>query len=114
MPIFAKALLIGVALGVVFGAYVARRSQREEPIHGGMLAQIFHYVGTVSFVSALPTVLAAVIMGGGFRVALPLAIMLLALTYLALFCYALIERPARPVSTDDEGWTEEKARTSGL
>ncbi|MCB9451840.1 MAG: hypothetical protein H6672_10395 [Anaerolineaceae bacterium] len=109
------ALLIGLGLGLVFAIPVARRSIRKEPIYGGALAHVFHYVGTAAFVSVLPTVLASLILRGGFSVAFPLAIGLLVVCFAGLFLFAVIERPARPqLNAEDSGWTKEDAQKSGL
>lgn len=109
------ALLIGIVCGLIFGIPITRRSIRKEKIYGGLPAHVFHFIGTAAFVGVLPTVLTSLVLRGGFRTALPLAFGLLALSFLSLFGFALIERPARPrVQPDDTGWTKEDAQTSGL
>lgn len=109
------AFLIGAGCGLAFGIPITRRSISKEKIHGGLPAHVFHYIGAAAFVGVLPTVLASLILRGGFSVALPLAFSMLAVSFGALFLFALVERPARPqTAPEDTGWTKEDAQTSGL
>ncbi len=57
LPIWAVALLIGGAFGLVFGIFVARKSALEKSIQGGPLASLFHYLASSAFVAVAPTVL---------------------------------------------------------
>lgn len=110
------AILIGLAFGVVLGALAARSSARREKVYGGPLAQVFHYLGAALFVSALPGVLATVILGQGVLRAAAVGFGFVLLSLAMLLVYAVFERGARaglPAAQDDE-WTAEKARTSGL
>lgn len=110
-----SALLIGAVCGLIFGIPITRRSISKEKIHGGKPAHVFHYIGTAAFVGVLPTVLASLVLRGGFSVALPLAFGLLTVSFGALFLFAIVERPARPqAAPEDAGWTREDAQTSGL
>ncbi len=111
----ALAVLIGAVCGLIFGIPVTRRSISKEKIHGGKPAHVFHYIGTAAFVGVLPTVLASLVLHGGFIIALPLAFGMLAVSFGALFLFALIERPARPqAAPEDASWTKEDAQTSRL
>lgn len=110
------AILIGLAFGVTLGALAARSSNRREQVRGGLPARVFHYLGAALFVSALPGVLAAVILGQGLLRAAAVGFGFVLLSLAMLFVYAVFERGARtglPAAPDDE-WTAEKARTSGL
>jgi hypothetical protein len=112
-------LLVGLAFAVVFGFLTARSSNRREKIYGGLLAQIFHYIGAGSFVAVLPVVLTSLIVGGGFKLAFPLGIGFLATSLIALVVFAIFERPAleaakRTLEAEDRGWTKEDAISSGL
>ncbi len=63
----------------------------------------------------LPTVITALLLRGGFALAFPLGIGCVIVAFLALLIYALFERPARAgLEPDEDVWTEEKARSSGL
>jgi hypothetical protein len=108
------ALAVGLVLGAIFAIYVSRRSNREEKIYGGTLAQVFHYLGALGFCMTLPTVITALILHGGFGLAFPLGIGCVIAAFIALFIFALIENPARPAVIEEEVWTEEKARSSGM
>jgi len=109
------ALLVGLVLGTIFAVYVVPKSLKEEKIYGGMLAQGFHFLGTLGFCMTLPTVITALLLRGGFALAFPLGIGCVIAAFIALLIYAVIERPARVgIVPEDEVWTEEKARSSGL
>lgn len=115
MEIALQAFMIGAAFGLAGGWYVARVSSRSEAVYGGLLAQIFHVLGASAFISSLPGTLAALLLGGGLITAVPLAFSFLGLSLLFLLVYAVFEAPARKsMVVEDEAWTAEKARTSGL
>jgi hypothetical protein len=92
-----------------------RTSEKHENIYGGTPEKVFHYLGASLFIAALPSALLELLARQGFGSALIASLSLVALSLIALFIYALFERPAldrrQPA---DEGWTAEKARTSGL
>jgi uncharacterized membrane protein (DUF485 family) len=113
------ALLVGLAFAVVFGFLTARSSNKREKIYGGLLAQVFHYIGAGSFVAVLPVVLTSLIVGGGFKLAFPMGVGFLVTSLVALVVFAIFERPAleaakRKIKTEDRGWTKEDAISSGL
>lgn len=115
MEIALQAFVIGAVFGLAGGWYVARISHRRDAVHGGFLAQFFHVLGASAFISSLPGTLAALILGGGLLTAIPLAFSFLGLSLLLLLMYAVFEAPARKgLDAEDEAWTAEKARTSGL
>ena len=63
----------------------------------------------------LPTVITALVLRGGFGLAFPLGIGCVIAAFVALLVFAVFENPARAeLAPDEEVWTEEKARTSGL
>ena len=107
------ALLVGVALAIVFGFFTARRSARHDKIYGGTPARVFHFIGAAGVTGILPVVLITLILGQGFRTAFPFALSFLAVSWLGLLAYAIVERPARTkVRQQDQGWTEKDARAS--
>jgi hypothetical protein len=110
------AILIGLACGLVLGVFTARSSARRDRVYGGVLAQVFHYLGAASFVSALPGVLAAVFLGQGVLRAAAVGFGFMLLSLALLLVYALFERGARArlPAAPAESWTADKARTSGL
>ncbi len=113
------ALLIGLACAVILGYFTTRSSNQREKVYGGPLAQIFHYIGAASFTGIVPVVLATVILGGGFLLAVRNLLIFLVVCAVALLIFAVIERPAleeakRKLTTEDRGWTKEDAITSGL
>ena len=90
------ALLIGGAIGLIFGVVVARKSAKEKAIQGGMMARLFHYLGTAAFVAVAPTVLVGSIL---YKLnffprvirGLGLGFGLLAISALCLIIYAAFE-----------------------
>jgi ABC-type Co2+ transport system permease subunit len=109
------ALVIVILAIAVFSLPVVRRSQSREKIHGGGLAQVFHFVAIAAYVGVVPAFLCGSILAGTSGFGLPVGFTLLIVCAVSLLAYAVIERPARDASiTEDRGWTEEDARSSGL
>jgi ABC-type sulfate transport system permease component len=111
------AILIGLVSAVVLGFFTARSSARREAIHGGPLAELFHFIGAAGVTGILPMVLASLILRQGFELAFPLALSFMGTSLIALVLFAIVEMPAREAAEAQaaaQGWTEEKARTSGL
>ncbi len=105
--------VIGLAVALVFGYYVAQRSSKQQKIQGGLPAQVFHYIGAAAIAGVLPAILASLILGQGFRTAFPFAVGFLLTGWVSLMIYAILERPARlKNNTLDRGWTKEDARKS--
>lgn len=107
---------VSVAFGLIIGPFVARLSNQKEKIHGGLLAQIFHFIAVVLFVGLVPGVITGIIVGEGLLV-IPIAFAMLAFVYLNVFLFALVENGPRKAALSkkvDRGWTEEDARKSGL
>lgn len=118
--VFVQTLAVCVIFAAILGPLTARSSMRREPVYGGLAARVFHLIGASAVIGVVPGVLTALILGGGFRVALPIALMFLAVSFAALLLFALFERPARTAhlahlaQRQDQGWTAEDARKSGL
>lgn len=111
-------LLFTVAFMVIFGTLTTRSSLRREKVFGGPMAQFFNAIGTIAFVGILPGVLCSLVLGQSHIIGFPMAITLLVTSLLAFFVFAVFELPARkanaPKVVQEEAWTAEKARTSGL
>ena len=109
------AVVIGLGLGVVFSIYVRRKSILEEKIYGGIMSEVFHYLGVLGFCMTLPTVISATILRSGFLPSVALGFGCVILAFLCLLVFAVIEQPARAgITPKEEVWTEEKARASRL
>lgn len=107
---------VSVAFGLIIGPFVARMSNKKEKIHGGLLAHIFHFIAVVLFVGLVPGVITGIIVGEGLLV-IPIAFAMLAVVYINVFLFALVENGPRKAALSkkvDRGWTEEDARKSGL
>lgn len=112
-----QALLIGLAFAAVLGYFTARSSARREKIYGGTLARVFHYVGAGLFAATLPVVIVSLLLKGGFRLAFPMAVGFLVVSFLVLVAFAYVEYPlyaAEQRKKAEQGWTEQDARSSGL
>jgi hypothetical protein len=115
-------IVIGVVFGLVAGFFVERSSHRRDPVYGGSVARVLHYM-SASAVAALPVTVTAVVItspeAGWMRLGYGLltALGLSAVMYGSAFLFARIERPARDAALARKaqaGWTEEDARSSGL
>jgi hypothetical protein len=92
MPIWANAVLIGLIVGLIFGMFVARKSNAEKPVQGGRLGKALHYLGASLFVSTAPTVLVAgVVYHYPLLRNLLLAVGMLASSAVVLLLYAAVE-----------------------
>lgn len=112
---FLLPMLIGLTLGLIAGVFAVRTSTRRDAVYGGLPAQVFHYLGASLFIAAVPSGLLELITGRGVGNAILASFTFVILSLISLFIYALVERPARARrQPKDEGWTAEKARTSGL
>jgi len=109
-------LLITLAVIVLLSVPTARSSARRDKIYGGTGARVFHFLGAAIYIGVLPAALCGSILVGPFKLGIPLAFGLLALSFLLLMAYAIFERPARAASkpSEDRGWTAEDALKSGL
>ncbi|MBI5669924.1 MAG: hypothetical protein HZC41_18170 [Chloroflexi bacterium] len=109
-------LLLILAIMVLGSLPLARSSNRRDAVRGGLGAQVFHFIGVLAYIGVLPAALLGSILVGPLRFGLPLALGLLAVSLLALFIYAIFERPARAhlKPAEDRGWTAEDALRSGL
>ncbi len=110
-------LIVGVVLAVVLGFFTARSSHRREPIYGGLMAKVFHYIGAGLFVAIAPTVLISALILKTGHLIIPLVLGFAASSYIALLIHAIFERPAYEAALrarEARGWTAEDAQTSGL
>jgi hypothetical protein len=107
-----------VLCAALVGTRVAREASHREKIYSGTIGTILNLISAMAVASLLPGVLVALLLGGG-HFAVPIALSLLTITLISLVLFALVELPhhkALPVerSEEEELWTAEKARTSGL
>ena len=113
----ARTFAVWLAFAVIFGPLLTRSSIRRNAIHGGMLAHIFHFVGATTLMTVIPTLIAALILGAGGKIAISFAITLAITSSLSMIIFAIAERPALDAyeqAQENRGWTEEDARSSGL
>jgi hypothetical protein len=116
-----KLLIIVVVSGlcaVLLGPRVANEAHSRDKVLSGPFAKLLNLIGAMAFAGLVPGVLAGIIIGGA-HVAVPLALGLLATCFLSTLLFAVVEMPVRrtlPVKPveEEELWTAEKARTSGL
>jgi hypothetical protein len=111
------ALAIGVAAGLFLGPRIARRSMKEDTIYGGRSAAAFHVVACAAFGGGVPAGLSDIILGNPLSNAIALALGFIGVSFLALILFAVVEHEPRSRAlalAAEQGWTAEKAKTSGL
>jgi hypothetical protein len=86
------AVFIGLAIGSVLGVKTAHDSHKKQPVVGGIVGQVLHYLACSGLTSVLPFVIAGVIVGLPILQVFGTGIGLLVLTAILLVIYALIER----------------------
>ncbi len=109
-------VMVGTAL--VSAPRVHRETLHREPVYSGPLAQTLNFVAAFAFGALVPGVLTTIILGRLHWVP-ALALGMLGIALVAMLLFAVIELPASkrnapPVTEDEDLWTAEKARTSGL
>lgn len=115
-----KLLIIMTVSGlcaVLVGPRVANEANHREKVLSGAFAKLLNLIGAMAFAGLVPGVLTGIILGAA-HAAVPIALGLLATCFLSMLLFAVLELPARkalPVKpVEEELWTAEKARTSGL
>ncbi|MCA0452992.1 MAG: hypothetical protein LCI00_03340 [Chloroflexi bacterium] len=100
----------------IAGSFPATRlSKKKQQIYGGTLGEIFHYLGVLAYIGVAPAALLGTFLVGPLRFGIPLALTFLAVAFVMLLGYGVVERSARVgVQIDDHLWTQEDAKTSGL
>jgi hypothetical protein len=89
-----SAILVGLVLGSWLGFYVARRSERENPIKGGAPAKVFHLIGAVLLSSVSPMVLSsAFIFRVPFGQLVLTAFAMLLVAFAMFIVYAVFDAP---------------------
>jgi len=103
---------------LIFGPLTVRSSIRREKVLGGPIAQFFNAIGTIAFVGLVPGVFCSLILGQASHIGFPMGVTLLLTSLLAFLVFAVFELPARKAipaqPIEEDAWTAEKARTSGL
>jgi hypothetical protein len=108
-------ILTTLVIALVFSSRAAKASISKEKIYGGTIAKFFHYIGVVAYLGVLPAALLGSLLVGPFKLGIPLALIYLLAALVALLLYAVGERKARAgIQIEDQGWTEQDARSSGL
>ena len=98
MPTWLTALLIGGAIGLIGGYYIARKSAATKPITGGSIAYICNYIASVAISAVAPTLLIGSLflhikIGGEFLLAVGLTL----LSVVALIIFGYLEtQPTKP------------------
>lgn len=114
-----------IVLGVMIVAIVLaaprvlKEASERDPIYGGSLPTLFNLIGTIAFVGIIPGILTALLLGVVHSL-VPVILTLLATCFVCMILYAITELPAHrqhqatAKPEDEDLWTAEKARTSGL
>jgi hypothetical protein len=111
------ALAVGIGCGLLIGRRLAERSIKEEAIYGGDQAKLFHWLACVAFTGGVPAGLTDIILGRNLLAGILLALCFIGTSFAALLIFAVLEQIPRArakASEAQQGWTAEKAKTSGL
>ena len=109
------ALGVGLIAGILIGTRVARRSLKDEPIYGGSLSAALHWLACAAFTGGLPAGLVDIILGRNIVNGILLALSFVAVSFISLVLFAAVEHGPRAAAlVSDQGWTAEKAKSSGL
>lgn len=109
-------LAVGLVFGVLIGIPLSLSSFKKEAVYGGFIAKIFNTLGAILFAGVLPGVLYGIFFGHGLA-AFPIAVAMMIGSLLSFLLFAIVEYPAKQrlePKSDEEGWTEADARSSGL
>ena len=109
-------VIVIVLIICIAGSFPASRlSKKKQRIYGGALGEIFHFVGVFAYIGVAPAALLGTFLVGPLRFGIPLALTFLAVAFVMLLGYGVIERSARAgINVEDHLWTQEDAKTSGL
>jgi hypothetical protein len=111
------AMAVGMIAGSLIGTQIARRSLMEAKIYGGSTAKTLHWVACAAFGGGLPAGLSDIILGNPIWNAILLAFGFIGTSFVALMLFAVVEygpRESALAREAEQGWTAEKAKTSGL
>lgn len=86
------AVLIGAALGLVIGVKIARDSHARQPVRGGVVAKVFHYLACAGLTGMVPFIISGIVVGLSFLALFGTAVGFLALTGMFLLVHAGFER----------------------
>jgi len=86
--------LIAIAIGLVMGYFLRQESIKRKPIHGGMVAQLFHYIAATMICSIIPWAIIGLL--GGLHLAwlFPVGITFPLSTLALLMVYGIFESQA--------------------
>lgn len=90
-------LLIGAVIGLLLGVLMARESQRRQPVRGGLLAQLFHYLGSAAYSALIPAILVAILAEMPILRVMATGLSFGVTAWLSLFLYGLFESSAPPL-----------------
>ncbi|HVO44325.1 MAG TPA: hypothetical protein VMT34_16985 [Aggregatilineales bacterium] len=94
MPDWGPPLLIGAAIGVIVGYFVARQSAAVQPIQGGVVAHIGNYVASSAVAALAPTMaIAAILFHIRFLTDLAIFVALVVVAAVALIVFGAVEAP---------------------
>ncbi len=85
------AVLIGAGVGLLLGIKIAHDSNARQPVLGGILARVFHYLACAGLSGMLPFIIAGIVVGLSFLALFGTAIGFLVLTGVFLLAYAGFE-----------------------
>lgn len=88
------ALAITLGVGLILGIFMSRESRRRQPIHGGLGALFFHYLGSSAVSAVIPGVIIGLLSGLNFFRLMALGLSCLAICLTNLLIYGAFESQA--------------------
>lgn len=109
------AVAVGIAFGLFVGSRIAKRSEQDEAIYGGGSAKTLHRLASIALGGAFPAGLLTIFLAHSVVSGIVMGFAFVGTAFVLLILFALVENGPRAIALeDDRGWTEEKARSSGL
>ncbi|MBZ0306199.1 MAG: hypothetical protein K8I82_09040 [Anaerolineae bacterium] len=92
-----QVLAAGLVVGLVLGYFMQRESRKRKKIHGGPVAEIFHYLASSTISGLVPVIFIALFTGLNFWRIVGSGLSFSITTFLLLLVYAFFENQVGPV-----------------
>ncbi len=108
-------VIIVLAISIIGSFPASEISGKKEKILGGITARIFHHLGVGAYIGVAPAALLGSLLVGPLKFGIPLAFSFLAIAFLMLLLYGVVEHSARKgIEIDEHLWTQQDAKSSRL
>ncbi len=89
-------IIIGFVVGMLFGILTTRESLLRQPVHGGPLAHVFHFLGASGISAIIPLVVIALVARLTFPRIVATGLLFSFGTYAFLILHAVFESRVKP------------------